>query len=63
MIKKLFLSILSINTIVFYFIFNFIYPKIEIEQTYINQVVDIKITNEIINKYSNLVLEMVPANE
>lgn len=63
MIKKLFLSILALNTVVFYFVFNSIYPRIEIDKSYLNQVVDIKITNEIISKYSNLVLEMVPANE
>jgi len=63
MIRKLFISILLINIIAIYSIFNFIYPKINDSENLKKQIVDIKNTNDLINAYSNLVMEIVPADE
>ena len=63
MIKKIFASILILNIIFINFISYLIVPKIKIDQTILEKVVDIKNTNDLINTYSNLIMEIVPANE
>jgi hypothetical protein len=63
MIKKIFASILILNIIFINFISYLIVPRIKIDQTILEKVVDIKNTNDLINTYSNLIMEIVPANE
>lgn len=63
MIKKIFASILILNIIFINFISYLIVPKIEIDENIRQKVVDIKNTNDLINTYSNLIMEIVPANE
>jgi hypothetical protein len=63
MIKKIFASILILNIIFINFISYLIVPKIKIDQTILEKVVDIKNTNDLINTYSILIMEIVPANE
>ena len=45
------------------FISYLIVPRTKIDQTILEKVVDIKNTNDLINTYSNLIMEIVPANE
>jgi hypothetical protein len=63
MIKKIFTSILVLNIILINIAINFLVPKIEINSELTKKVVDIKNTNDLINTYSNLIMEIVPANE
>jgi hypothetical protein len=63
MIKKIFASILILNIIFINFISYLIVPRTKIDQTILEKVVDIKNTNDLINTYSNLIMEIVPANE
>jgi|LakMenEpi03Aug12_release.lakeMendotaPanAssembly.Ray.scaffolds.fasta_scaffold3915421_1 hypothetical protein len=63
MIKKIFTSILVLNIILINIAINFLVPKIEINLELTKKVVDIKNTNDLINTYSNLIMEIVPANE
>jgi len=63
MIKKILASIIVLNIIFINFISGFIVPKVKVEETIIEKVVDIKNTNDLINTYSNLIMEIVPANE
>ncbi len=63
MIKKIFASILILNVIFINFISYLVVPRIEIDEKIREKVVDIKNTNDLINTYSNLIMEIVPANE
>ena len=63
MIKKIFTSILVLNIILINIAINFLVPKIEINLELTKKVVDIKNTNDLINTYSNLLMEIGPANE
>jgi hypothetical protein len=63
MIKKLFISLLLLNSIIAYIVFATLNPTLEVDKNKFNQIVDIKFTSGLIRKYSNLVMEIVPANE
>lgn len=60
--KKIFLYLLLINTIVIYLYINIFSPRDKFENI-INNVIDINNKNVLINTYSNLIMEIVPANE
>jgi hypothetical protein len=63
MIRKIFPSIIIINVILINLIINFLNPELKIEENVLNKLVDIKNTNDLINTYSNLLMEIGPANE
>ena len=60
--KKIFIYLLLINTFVFYFYINLFSPRYEYKNI-LNNIIDINNTNVLINTYSNLIMEIVPANE
>jgi hypothetical protein len=63
MIKKLLPSILILNIVIINLIINFLNPQVLIEELIQNKIIDIKNTSDLINTYSNLIMEIVPANE
>jgi hypothetical protein len=60
--KKLFILLLTINLIVIYAGINTFSPRANY-QNIINNIIDIKKSNDLINIYSNLIMEIVPADE
>ncbi len=65
MIKKVFISIILINTIFFYIFMKVLNTQEQVEKQEIieKNIVDINKTNGLINTYSNYVEKLIPADE
>jgi hypothetical protein len=64
MFKKIFITVLLINVIFFNILVSYSNKEIEKKSESIEKkVVDIKSANDLINTYSNLIKEIIPANE
>jgi hypothetical protein len=63
MIKKIFASILILNIVIINLLINLLFPPVQINFETSQKIVDIKNTGDLINTYSNLIMEIVPANE
>ena len=64
MFKKIFITVLLINVIFFNIFANLDNSEVEKKTESIEKkVVDIKSANDLINTYSNLIKEIIPANE
>lgn len=64
MFKKIFITVLLVNIIFFNIFANISNSEVEKKTEAIEKkVVDIKSANDLINTYSNLIKEIIPANE
>lgn len=60
--KKIFTLLLLINALIIYIVISAIYPRIQYENL-LKNIIDINNSNVLINTYSNLIMEIVPADE
>ena len=62
MIKKIFITLLLVCTVSINYILLTTVPKAKINKEIQNKLLDIDTTNDLIDVYSNLVKELIPAN-
>ena len=62
MIKKIFITLLLVCAVSINFILLTTVPKAKINSEIQNKLLDIDTTNDLIDIYSNLVKELIPAN-
>ncbi len=62
MIKKIFITLLLVCTVSINYILLTTVPKAKLNKEIQNKLLDIDTTNDLIDVYSNLVKELIPAN-
>jgi hypothetical protein len=62
MIKKIFITLLLVCTVSINYILLTTIPKAKLNKEIQNKLLDIDTTNDLIDVYSNLVKELIPAN-
>ena len=62
MIKKIFITLLLVCTVSINYILLTTVPKAKLNKEIQNKLLDIDATNDLIDVYSNLVKELIPAN-